>query len=818
MKERLGRLDWSGETVRDPIWHDIRLSVIEQDIIHTPAFSRLRDIHQLGFAYLSYTGANHTRFEHCIGTMEAADRIFHMVNFTRSSKPFSLWRPEKQVTAEGVDAFVQMRRFRQALRICALLHDAGHPPYSHACESLLRESPDLLASMYEELQQNRWQDLPRRNKAERQLFAAFRDDSETLKTIIDCEKDRDAALRALGDHETYTKLAILSPRHGIRPVLERWAAKKWNIPKTDQDRLDRFLMGIAWLAAGKYPPVGLDGEAEILYPIASFIDGDLDVDKIDYIARDNYHCGLPYELDWRGVDGNVYIQKSPISGRSPRFHLTFGREALFFLASIVSERFRFGYHVHNETWNTFLERDIVAKLRIFMSEYGHKDYSERRGCNLVSKKIIDLHTKWEDGELRFYLSDQEHYLPTRQLLWQWGHSFSDLMAKKVRITKRVENGGMRTVREDARIDIGFDEICPPVRKMVYVLGRPEIQSNTAAKACIDSIETALNKGLKKRSFVLYFYSVRPLRFTALLHGTKRGREQPQKKILDDQIIRGVMNETLKQYGVCVLGPREVVVPTDSSVACKDCQMYAEKPTQDPDKEPHYQLCVRVDPHDPKKIYLIDGIVQAYRRLCGEVCAAAKRIIITDLILKVLQQCEVVENRPGGTPRTPLDGGTLCRICYHVAAALAQVLKTETAPEAVVFGKGALSDKRGFVPYEFHQELRSCVYFGMVDAVRDIVERQCTYKPFRRRYRLSLWGRRYFVALDRRRGAYGGYLGLLREIEDVFTPPAGTPADHPYAEARREIEGILAEWQEECAKYQGRYADHLDTIERAALPL
>ncbi|WP_292460552.1 HD domain-containing protein [Methanothermococcus sp.] len=92
--------------IRDPIYTDIPLSSNEIAIIDTPEFQRLRNIKQTGLTCMVYPSANHTRFEHSIGTMHVAGEI---------SK-----------NLEDVDVGL--------IRIAALLHDIGHPPFSHTLE------------------------------------------------------------------------------------------------------------------------------------------------------------------------------------------------------------------------------------------------------------------------------------------------------------------------------------------------------------------------------------------------------------------------------------------------------------------------------------------------------------------------------------------------------------------------------------------------------------------------------------------------------------------------------------------------------------
>ncbi|MEM3875650.1 MAG: hypothetical protein QXP35_01085, partial [Candidatus Micrarchaeaceae archaeon] len=61
--------------IRDAILGSIELSDAELKIIDTRYMQRLRFIKQLGFSYLVYPGANNTRFEHSLGTMQITKEI-----------------------------------------------------------------------------------------------------------------------------------------------------------------------------------------------------------------------------------------------------------------------------------------------------------------------------------------------------------------------------------------------------------------------------------------------------------------------------------------------------------------------------------------------------------------------------------------------------------------------------------------------------------------------------------------------------------------------------------------------------------------------
>jgi len=108
--------------VRDPIFGYIKYNHLERDIINSSPFQRLRYIRQLSLTNLVYPGADHTRFAHSLGVMEMASRIFDTLMAKHQS--------DLEWDNESVD------RNRQLLRLMALLHDTGHPPFSHASEEL----------------------------------------------------------------------------------------------------------------------------------------------------------------------------------------------------------------------------------------------------------------------------------------------------------------------------------------------------------------------------------------------------------------------------------------------------------------------------------------------------------------------------------------------------------------------------------------------------------------------------------------------------------------------------------------------------------
>src|SRR5271157_3300417 len=115
--------------IRDPVHVFIHLDWYEKKVLDSRPFQRLRHITQLALTYLLYPGATHKRFEHSLGVMELASRVFDVVTGNVADDVRSLV-PEIANPDE-------VRYWRRVLRMAALCHDIGHLPFSHAAEDEL---------------------------------------------------------------------------------------------------------------------------------------------------------------------------------------------------------------------------------------------------------------------------------------------------------------------------------------------------------------------------------------------------------------------------------------------------------------------------------------------------------------------------------------------------------------------------------------------------------------------------------------------------------------------------------------------------------
>lgn len=113
--------------LRDPVHGSISFDKEREklviELINTREIQRLRRIRQLGALFLTFHGAEHTRFTHSLGVAFMAKRIFDSL------------LAAGQVQQKGR----ALERTRLVAIVAALLHDVGHGPFSHLYEKVFND-------------------------------------------------------------------------------------------------------------------------------------------------------------------------------------------------------------------------------------------------------------------------------------------------------------------------------------------------------------------------------------------------------------------------------------------------------------------------------------------------------------------------------------------------------------------------------------------------------------------------------------------------------------------------------------------------------
>lgn len=225
--------------IRDPVHLTILFDEREKQIMDHPFVQRLRFVRQLDLQSLVYPGAVHTRFEHVVGAMHLAGRVFDALD--QESEVFKRLRVETR------------RYLRRMLRLAGLLHDIGHGPFSHASEHLM---PKLGAL---KIPRSWWVNYDGRGQAEHEDYSVL------LIATLASSKEKILTMDEAQD--------IASLVHKLIKPSVRWK-KRFASPE-EAEGYHAFLKRL--------------------------ISGELDVDRMDYLLRDAYFAGVPYgqyDLEW----------------------------------------------------------------------------------------------------------------------------------------------------------------------------------------------------------------------------------------------------------------------------------------------------------------------------------------------------------------------------------------------------------------------------------------------------------------------------------------------------------------------------------------
>lgn len=227
--------------VNDPVWGTITLHPWEVALLDTPLVQRLRGVKQLGLAHLVFPSATHDRFSHVCGVVEAVDRMIDAIqrNTQRRKRagPAELASPDIPETD------------RYLIRLAALIHDCGHGPFSHTIEPLVeRRYRDEIRALEQTLVHH----IGRVSKVQvSEAIAVLLVISESFQTLL------------------------------TRPLMDSVRAGSPIAVVTR--RLISAIIG------------GSDGTAR--GALGALVSGQVDADKLDYMARDAHHAGLPIDFD-----------------------------------------------------------------------------------------------------------------------------------------------------------------------------------------------------------------------------------------------------------------------------------------------------------------------------------------------------------------------------------------------------------------------------------------------------------------------------------------------------------------------------------------
>lgn len=360
-----------GIYLNDTIHGLIPLSEYEKRIISSIGFNRLHDVYQNSTVYLTFPTNRTKRFEHSIGTMKLCSDMFYYSVLNSSETTLNiLYEIFEQELVSIISKIaknsqfceqmlggmtpsnippIELDKFRyslipnnvpakyqvihliliQSIRAAALLHDIGHPPFSHIVEYALK-------AVYEE---NKNQNPSQNNSL-----------NEFTKVMSKYFEDNKKLHEQMGDEISDSIL-----RGIICPISD------------EDERYNENLFEVLILESVKR----IFSECGNFKYLHRIIDSSLDGDRLDYVTRDSINSGMNSgTIDYKRIinDMQIIIDESKI-------YFCFPLKAVNSIEDFIKRR----YNIY---------KDIIYHHRVIKTDY-LLEYTVR---DLVKKYLKEIPT------------------------------------------------------------------------------------------------------------------------------------------------------------------------------------------------------------------------------------------------------------------------------------------------------------------------------------------------------------------------------------------------------------------------------------------
>ena len=260
--------------------------------------------------------------------------VMHLV-----SKAFdNAFENYRKIDGEELFNDVDKAWYRQILRLIALTHDLGHAPFSHASEDDLFEGE--------------------------------------LK------------------HEDYTKKIIIETEIGgiIKNIGEKFK-KEYKVG--DEYNITPELL---WMIYGEKDPDFMEGYRNPDYKfLKSFMDSELDCDKMDYLLRDSYYCGVSYGK----FDLNRLLSSLNIYKKNNIMQLAVERGGLHAFEEFVIARYFMFVQVYFHKTRRYLDKLLVDCTKLVLPNQKYpQDVQEylRYDDFVIWSKINEIKEQYSDAK------------------------------------------------------------------------------------------------------------------------------------------------------------------------------------------------------------------------------------------------------------------------------------------------------------------------------------------------------------------------------------------------------------------------------------
>lgn len=360
--------------IADTLHGSISISKLEKNIMSTIAFNRLHDIYQNSTVYLTFPCNRTKRFEHSIGTMKLCSDMFYysICNSSSEDRNNFLLDAEyeikkilneiktvknneyhtylddsiKNIIPEKIPEFCEDLIFNhytpffifddsqkniylilfQSIRIAAMLHDIGHPPFSHVLEKALTNIKEFVESETN-LNEER---------------------AKEFNEIMDDYVGHRALHEVMGDK--ITDLIFFDIFKSI---------------KVNKDDLTNYYLQLLNILI-KEIVIKIFNNKGFFKNLHSIIDGTIDGDRLDYITRDYSNSGLKtgiIEYDRLIPQMKLILSKDDLQNK--KYLFCFHIKSLNTIQDILTKRLWLYKNIlfhHKVARTDYLLRNIIEEI------------------------------------------------------------------------------------------------------------------------------------------------------------------------------------------------------------------------------------------------------------------------------------------------------------------------------------------------------------------------------------------------------------------------------------------------------------------------
>lgn len=500
--------------ISDTIHGSIKLNYLEKQVISTQIFNRLHNISQNSTVYLTFPTNRTKRFEHSIGTMSLCGKMFQdsisntdpetldhffkcieniidneidkkLANYAdkyrskigdRNLSGIKIKSYKKAVIPNEYNSFIPVNvelKYRstyvilfQSVRLSALMHDIGHPPFSHITEMALKE----IWSKVSKLESTKMNDRQK-------LFIA------SMKQYFELEPDLH---EQIGNRITGKVLDDIID----------------TISRNDETNQALFEQQLFKVLVCEITSAILQEKKKIFGELHRIIDGTLDGDRLDYVSRDPINSGLNVGV----IEYDRIISSMRLTKVGDDFLFSPSSKVIESIEDFFNRRWRMYkqiiYH-HRVIKTDFLLQSCIEELSL---EYLKGDDSEEDCGNILPydisglwkaikdrashQEFFDALIQWDDGWLMTILKKHYFHMYTNSPKTNTLSKLEELLANKKNyfsLVKRMED----YVPIDKEIAKVILEEYDSIHKLVE-----EIKSNQLRKDGKLFVELDLNYILK----------------------------------------------------------------------------------------------------------------------------------------------------------------------------------------------------------------------------------------------------------------------------------------------------------------------------------